>query len=93
MTDPDSPETVSPADVDAALLPLWPDGFVESLISSMRGFIAQQRELGLRTSTIAAMLRDTISADLLSRTHLTPHDQEMFSSTLMRVIERAVDQN
>jgi hypothetical protein len=93
MTDPDNPESVSPADVDAAFLPLWPDGFVESLVSSMRNFIAQQRKQGLRTSTVAAMLHDTISADLLSRTHLTPHDQEMFSSTLMRVIERAVDQN
>ena len=84
------PSRTSPADVDMALASLWPPGFLDRMIAEMREFASAQKTLGLKATTIAAMLRDTVAENVRTGDHRTPHEQEIISSTVNRLIDRAV---
>jgi hypothetical protein len=84
------PSRASAADVEMALSPLWPPGFLDRMIAEMREFASAQKALGLKATTIAAMLRDTVAENIRSGDHRTPHEQEIISSTTDRLIDRAV---
>jgi hypothetical protein len=79
------------ADVDEALARLWPPGYWEKMLASVRKFIEANKAKGYRATTTAMLLRDSMATSL-KELEASDSDAEVVFTTFNRAIDRILSE-